>query len=67
MCDCGPNILAKVEKERKKSAKWQDEWDEGACREAYWDYLVLHVREGFVVLLADHMCSYGKWDKTCIP
>ncbi|XP_039118187.1 uncharacterized protein LOC120254107 [Dioscorea cayenensis subsp. rotundata] len=66
-CDCGPSIIPKIEKERQKSAKWQVEWNGGASHEVYWDNLILNEREGYVVLLADEMCSCGKWQKSSIP
>lgn len=66
-CDYGPNILSKIEKERKMSGKWMVEWNGGTSHEVYWDNLVLYVREGYVVLLANIMCSCGKWSKTGIP
>ena len=39
----------------------------GASYEVCWDNLILHEREGFVVGLADQMCSCGKWQKASIP
>lgn len=41
------------------------EW--GLRQEVFCDNLVLHVREPYVVVLADHVCSCGKWDKSGIP
>lgn len=64
---CGPNIVAKLEKERKKSSMWQVEWNGGLIHEVFWDNLVLHVREGYVVKLQGQACSCGKWDKSGLP
>lgn len=50
----GPNIVAKVNKERKISTKWHVEWNRASSHEVYWDNLVLHVRDAYVVNLADH-------------
>lgn len=40
---------------------------ESSSHEMYWDNLLLHVRESYVIKLADHMLSCEKWDKTGIP
>ena len=63
----GPNITAKLEKERQKSSKWLVEWNEDTKHEVYWDNLMMHVREAYVVILTEQKCSCGKWDKTGIP
>lgn len=42
---CGPNIIAKIEKETKKCSKWHVEWNGGAYHEVYMDNLVQHVRK----------------------
>lgn len=49
--DYGPNILAKIEKERKKGAKRQVKWNESACHKVYYNNSVLYIREGYVVML----------------
>ncbi|XP_039113801.1 uncharacterized protein LOC120249377 [Dioscorea cayenensis subsp. rotundata] len=64
---CGPNILARIEKERKKTSKWQVEWNGGASHEVFRDDLMQHAREGYVVMLACQSCSCGKWNKSGIP
>ena len=63
----GPNITAKLEKERQKSSKWLVKWNGGTKHEVYWDNLKVHVREAHVVILTEQKCSCGKWDKTGIP
>lgn len=66
-CEYGPNIVTKLDKERKKCGKWHIEWNGGSRHELYWDNLILHVREAYVVTLAEHVCSCGKWSKSGIP
>ena len=56
-CDYGRGMVSKIEKEMQKSAKWQVEWNGGASYEVYWDNLILHEREGYVVVLQYQMCS----------
>ena len=34
---CGPNIVAGIEKEKKKSSRWQVEWKGGASHEVFRD------------------------------
>lgn len=58
--ECGPNIVAKIEKERNKGQKWQVEWYGDACHEVFWDDLVYHLRERYAIRLANHSCSCGK-------
>lgn len=60
---CGPNIVSRIDKERKNSSRWYVEWNGGASHEVFRDDLVQHVREGYVVLLACQSCSCGKWNK----
>ena len=43
------------------------EWNGCLRHEVFWDNLVIHAREGYVVLLRNHSCSCGKWDKSGIP
>lgn len=64
---CGLRILSRIEKKRVKSAKWQVKWIGGVKHEVFWDNLVLHRREGRVVVLENHNCSCKKWDKIKIP
>lgn len=66
-CDYGPNIVSKIEKERKNSTKWHVEWNGASSHEAYWDNLILHVREAYVVILSYQNCTCGKWNKSGIP
>ncbi|XP_039118366.1 uncharacterized protein LOC120254310 [Dioscorea cayenensis subsp. rotundata] len=66
-CECGPNIVTKLDKERKKCGKWHVEWNGGSRHEVYWDNLILHVREAYVVTLAEHVRSCRKWSKSGIP
>lgn len=47
--ECGPNIVAKLEKERNKATNWQLEWNGVAIHEVFWDNLMYHVREAYVV------------------
>lgn len=65
--DFGPNIVAKIEKERNKSGKWQVEWNGAASDEVFWYDPELHVRESYDVKLARKSCTCEKWDKTRIP
>lgn len=58
----GPNIVERIEQERRKSVKWKVEWNGGARHEVYFDDLVFHAREAHVVMLASHSCTCGKWD-----
>ena len=55
--DCGPNIVAKLEKERNKSVKWTVEWNGGASHKVFWDDMVQHVRHSYIVRLENHCCS----------
>ncbi|XP_039145936.1 uncharacterized protein LOC120283315 [Dioscorea cayenensis subsp. rotundata] len=64
---CGPNIVSRIDKERKNSSRWYVEWNGGASHEVFRDDLVQHVREGYVILLACQSCSCGKWNKMGIP
>lgn len=59
--------LPKLTKKSKNSTKWHIEWNGASSHEMYWDNLVLHVREGYVVNLVDRICTCGKWNKSRIP
>lgn len=61
---CGPNIVARIEKERKRSLKWHVVWNGGVSHEVFRDDLMHHVREGYVVMLVGQGCSSGRWDKS---
>lgn len=63
----GPNIVAKIEIERQRSAKWLVEWNGDENFEVFWDDLMVHDRQAYVVILAEKICSCGKWGKTRIP
>ena len=47
----GPIIVEKIEKETKKSGKWQAEWNGCLRHEVFWDNLIIHARKDYVVLL----------------
>lgn len=64
---CGPNIVARIEKERKRSLKWHVVWNGGVSHEVFRDDLMQYIREGYVVVLAGQGCSCGRWDKIEIP
>lgn len=58
--ECGPRIVKKIEKERKKSGKWKIKWNGSRKHEVFYDNLVLHARKGHVVLLQSQSCPCGK-------
>lgn len=54
---------------KKKKRRVQNDLLSGMKKQAmkyFFDNVVLHVREGYVVMLAKQMCSCGKWNKTGI-
>lgn len=63
----GPNIVAKIEIERQRCAKWLVEWNGDENFEVFWDDLMVHDRQAYVVILAEKICYCGKWGKTRIP
>ncbi|XP_039138992.1 uncharacterized protein LOC120276335 [Dioscorea cayenensis subsp. rotundata] len=65
--DLGPNIVAKLEKERNKCAKWHIEWNGATSHEVSCDDILSQVKESYVVGLPNRSCSCGKWDKSGLP
>ena len=64
--DFRPNIVAKLEKRKNKSGKWQVERNGVTSHEMFWGDLVLHMRD-YDVRLSSKNCSCEKGTSLVSP